>query len=143
MRRMLHRRRILHLVAVVGVVFVVFALIRRYGGASDKEQQRGGRRVPKSDLYRQSDVSKHIRSNGRQAEYIDKKGVHVVVGKYVGDSLGKDPTLRWSELNANNFDPKSGEGENGQAVVLMPSEELREVRPWSTLTKLLLVSKEN
>ena len=43
-------------------------------------------------LLKASDVSKHIRSNGRQAEYIDRKGVHVVVGKYVGDSLGKDPT---------------------------------------------------
>ena len=130
MRRMLHRRRILHLVAVVGVVFVVFALIRRYGGAGDKEQQRGGRRVPKSDLYRQSDVSKHIRSNGRQAEYIDKKGVHVVVGKYVGDSLSKDPKLGWSELNANNFDPRAGAGEDGEPVILLPSEEIRSKRLW-------------
>ena len=79
-------------------------------------------------LLKASDVSKHIRSNGRQAEYIDRKGVHVVVGKYVGDSLGKDPTLAWTELNANNFDPKSGAGENGEAVVLLPSEELREVK---------------
>ena len=129
MRRMLHRRRVLHLVAVVGVVFVVFALIRQYGGGGDKEQRR--RHVPKSDLYRQSDVSKHIRSNGRQAEYIDKKGVHVVVGKYVGDSLSKDPKLGWSELNANNFDPaRAGAGEDGEPVILLPSEEIRSKRLW-------------
>ena len=130
MRRMLHRRRILHLVAVVGVVFVVFALIRQYGSSGDKEQRDGRRYVPKSDLYRQSDVSKHIRSNGRQAEYIDKKGVHVVVGKYVGDSLSKDPKLGWSELNANNFDPRAGAGEDGEPVILLPSEEIRSKRLW-------------
>ena len=68
--------------------------------------------------------------NGRQAEYIDKKGVHVVVGKHVGDSLSKDPKLGWSELNANNFDPRAGAGEDGEPVILLPSEEIRSKRLW-------------
>ena len=132
MRRLLHRRRVLHLVAVVGVVYVVFAIIKHYGDdrGRRREDSGRGRRVPKSDLYRQSDVSKHIRSNGRQAEYIDKKGVHVVVGKYVGDSLSKDPKLSWSELNGNNFDPSAGAGEDGDPVILLPSEEIRSKRLW-------------
>ena len=119
--------------AVVGAVYVVFAIIQQYGVRSGRGGASGGRgrRVPKSDLYRESDVSKHIRSNGRQAEYIDKKGVHVVVGKYVGDSLSKDPKLGWSELNANNFDPsKAGAGEDGEPVILLPSEEIRSKRLW-------------
>ena len=119
--------------AVVGAVYVVFAIIQQYGVGSGRGGASGGRgrRVPKSDLYRESDVSKHIRSNGRQAEYIDKKGVHVVVGKYVGDSLSKDPKLGWSELNANNFDPsKAGAGEDGEPVILLPSEEIRSKRLW-------------
>lgn len=135
MRRLLHRRRVLHLVAVVGVVYVIFAIIKQYEGGRHREGSGGGgggrrRNVPKSDLYKESDVSKHIRSNGRQAEYIDKKGVHVVVGKYVGDSLSKDPKLGWSELNANNFDPSARAGEDGDPVILLPSEEIRSKRLW-------------
>ena len=135
MRRLLHRRRVLHLVAVVGVVYVIFAIIKQYEGGRHRESSGGGgggrrRNVPKSDLYKESDVSKHIRSNGRQAEYIDKKGVHVVVGKYVGDSLSKDPKLGWSELNANNFDPSARAGEDGEPVILLPSEEIRSKRLW-------------
>ena len=55
MRRLLHRRRVLHLVAVVGVVYAVFALVRwRGGGAGGDAGGGGGSRVPKSDLYKAS-----------------------------------------------------------------------------------------
>ena len=51
----------------------------------------------------EADVMKHIKSNGKQTEYIDKRGMHVVVGKYVGDSLSSAPKLTFEEINANNF----------------------------------------
>ena len=51
----------------------------------------------------EEDVMKHIKSNAKQTEYIDKRGMHVVVGKYVGDSLSSAPKLTFEEINANNF----------------------------------------
>ena len=51
----------------------------------------------------QEDVMKHLKSNSKQTEYIDKRGMHVVVGKYVGDSLSSTPKLALEEINANNF----------------------------------------
>ena len=51
----------------------------------------------------QEDVMKHLKSNSKQTEYIDKRGMHVVVGKYVGDSLSSTPRLTFDEINANNF----------------------------------------
>ena len=51
----------------------------------------------------EEDVMKHLRSNGKQTEYIDKRGMHVVVGKYVGESLSSSPKLSYEETNANNF----------------------------------------
>ena len=51
----------------------------------------------------EKDVIKHLRSNAKQTEYIDKRGMHVVVGKYVGESLSSAPELTFEETNANNF----------------------------------------
>ena len=50
----------------------------------------------------EDDVMKHLKSNRKQTEYIDKRGMHVVVGKYVGESLST-PNLTIDEMNANNF----------------------------------------
>ena len=51
----------------------------------------------------EDDVMKHLKSNKKQTEYIDKRGMHVVVGKYVGESLSSTPKLTFAEINANNF----------------------------------------
>ena len=43
----------------------------------------------------------------RQTEYIDKNGMHVVVGRYMGaNSLthpSNNPNLTYDEINANNY----------------------------------------
>ena len=51
----------------------------------------------------ENDVAKHLKSNRKQTEYIDKRGMHVVVGKYVGESLSSTPKLSFEEINANNY----------------------------------------
>ena len=51
----------------------------------------------------EDDVMKHLKSNKKQTEYIDKRGMHVVVGKYVGESLSSTPKLTFEEINANNY----------------------------------------
>uniref|UniRef100_A0A0K2VIY1 Polypeptide N-acetylgalactosaminyltransferase n=1 Tax=Lepeophtheirus salmonis TaxID=72036 RepID=A0A0K2VIY1_LEPSM len=63
-------------------------------------------------------------SKNKQHEYIDKDGIRVIVGKYVGDSLSpRTPSLSWEDLNANNYNPIRGMGENGEAVFALNSRE--------------------
>ena len=77
------------------------------------------------------DIAVKIRSNGAQSEYIDKKGMHVVVGKYVGDALQKDvPNLTAEELNHNGYHPEDNAGENGQPVFLSGSQQRKAKRLW-------------
>jgi polypeptide N-acetylgalactosaminyltransferase len=131
MRRFFPRRRFLHLFAIAAVLSVVYALISHYAGRPPPDiRSRRHNKMPGSELYQESDVGVHIRSNGHQAEYIDKKGVHVVVGKYVGDSLSKDPKLSAAELNSNDFHPMEGAGENGEPVLMKAVEEIRSKRLW-------------
>ena len=67
----------------------------------------------------------------RQTEYVDKKGMHVVVGKYVGSDLSsKKPDLSDAEMDANRYDPHPGDGEEGQPVFLGIREERVGKRLW-------------
>ena len=86
-----HRKRLLLLLLAALAVILAPKLLKR------------SREEPAVDEFR---VGKRLKSNGRQTEYIDKNGMHVVVGRYVGDSLAnprKDPNLTTEELNANNY----------------------------------------
>lgn len=67
-----------------------------------------------------SDIAVKLRSSHvKQSEYIDKKGMHVVVGTYVGDALTKEtPKFTQEELDNNGYNPKKGAGEQGQPVFL-------------------------
>lgn len=50
--------------------------------------------------------------------------MHVVVGKYVGDSLDlKKPDLTFDEINGNRFHPDPDAGKNGEPVFLNPGEQ--------------------
>lgn len=76
------------------------------------------------------DVAVKLRS-GKQTEYIDKNGMHVVVGKYIGDALKKDePHFSQDELNRNDYAPEEGAGELGQPVFLSGRDERTSKRLW-------------
>lgn len=59
-----------------------------------------------------------------QTDYIDKRGIHVVVGRYVGDSVNhmKDQNLTRDVINKNMFEPRPYEGKDGQPVVIPPKD---------------------
>ena len=70
-----------------------------------------------------------IHSN-KQSEYIDKNGMHVVVGKYVGDSLDT-PSFTADELNHNGYRPDPNAGDQGQPVFLERNQDVhRAKRLW-------------
>ncbi|KAJ8681229.1 hypothetical protein QAD02_017016 [Eretmocerus hayati] len=60
----------------------------------------------------------HLQTLEGQKEYVDKRGVHVVVGHYVGNSMDSQqvPNLTKEIINKNMFAPREHEGENGQPV---------------------------
>ncbi|XP_014241565.1 polypeptide N-acetylgalactosaminyltransferase 13-like isoform X2 [Cimex lectularius] len=62
-----------------------------------------------------------LRLSKDQKEYIDSRGVHVVVGHYMGDSEGSNFSNITDELlNSNMFSPIPNEGKDGMAVVIPP-----------------------
>lgn len=66
-------------------------------------------------------------SRGQQ-EYVDPRGVHVVVGRYVGDAADSGDlggNLTEEELNTNAFQPLEGAGRNGYPVLLPPAAQAR------------------
>ncbi|XP_057371576.1 polypeptide N-acetylgalactosaminyltransferase 1-like [Daphnia carinata] len=71
------------------------------------------------------DVAIPIKFGKNQREYIDSRGIHVVVGRYVGDSLPgpSHPNLTEEILNQNNFNPHPSQGEWGEPVAILPHEQ--------------------
>ena len=69
----------------------------------------------------------NFRSNSRQREYIDNRGIHVVVGRFVGDTLPHPafPNLTDQVLNQNNFNPQPDQGEFGEPVHMLPHEQAK------------------
>jgi polypeptide N-acetylgalactosaminyltransferase len=115
----LSRTKILALGAVA--VFVYLCAFRgRAPGAS---------RANSEPLFLESEAVAVIRSEKNQAQYIGRDGVHVVVGRYVGDSISSnDVNLTEAELNANNFRPVAGAGANGDPVFVPGPDEWKAKR---------------
>ncbi|CAL4123648.1 unnamed protein product [Meganyctiphanes norvegica] len=81
-------------------------------------------REPRVD-FDASDVMIPLKSKHKnQEEYIDKRGIHVVVGHYIGDDIpGRTtPNLTQELLNHNGYDPHPRAGENGNPVQIPPFE---------------------
>ncbi len=81
----LNRRRLLcWLAGSAAIVFLVTVITssnnRPVRGKNYKRRERV--RVGLDEILNGKDVAKVIRSDKKQTEYIDKRGVHVVVGKY-------------------------------------------------------------
>lgn len=66
------------------------------------------------------------RRNRNQYEYVDKRGMHVVVGHYIGEN--QPVNLSLAELNTNSFNPRRGAGERGEPVTLAPQQLARKHR---------------
>lgn len=73
------------------------------------------------------DVRQWIRKDAHQKEYINRRGIHVIVGHYMGKGLPWEvtPNLTDEILNANDFAPVKNAGENGQPVMVLPHEDNR------------------
>ncbi len=80
----LRRRFACWLLGAVAIVTFYVYLVGRLGSssASDDGRMRDHKRRGKGDLLvDEKDVARLLRSNHKQTEYIDRKGVHVVVGR--------------------------------------------------------------
>lgn len=64
-------------------------------------------------------------SRGNQEEYVDKKGMRVIVGHYIGNGVRDIPNATYEMLNANNFNPESNAGKDGMPVVTEPKDLLK------------------
>ncbi|XP_011874103.1 PREDICTED: polypeptide N-acetylgalactosaminyltransferase 3 isoform X2 [Vollenhovia emeryi] len=73
---------------------------------------------------RGADLQNNLRSHGNQKDYIDHRGIHVVVGHYIGDSVDslKIPNITKDVINQNLFSPLPFEGKNGEPVVIHPKD---------------------
>ena len=108
MRFYTRRRTLLTLSLIVIVIFMSIYVITTNGPKS----------IPK--------VTKDIR-NLKQTEYVDRRGIRVIVGHYKGDT-GPGINFTKEELNKNNYKPESGVGEGGKPVYLKPHETIRSKR---------------
>jgi len=97
---------------VAGAVVIFILILFVFRGREEK-----GKKVEKT---------KSSRHKG-QEEYVDRRGIRVIVGHYKGDE-GPGPNLTLEELNSNNLDPEAGAGEGGRPVNLKPREVIRAKR---------------
>ncbi|XP_022711312.1 polypeptide N-acetylgalactosaminyltransferase 13-like [Varroa jacobsoni] len=83
-----------------------------------------------------------LRNDARQKEYIDRKGIHVIVGHYLGNDLPWDPKENITQelLNANSYNPVEGAGEQGQPVYPVGPEVIKAKMLYSINSFNLLVS---
>ena len=73
------RRALLWLIVSGSLLLVIYHISPSISGDKNRFESR---RMRKSDsLVDERDVGKMLRAGKKQTEYIDKKGVHVVVGK--------------------------------------------------------------
>ncbi|XP_023320235.1 polypeptide N-acetylgalactosaminyltransferase 13 [Eurytemora carolleeae] len=64
-----------------------------------------------------------------QEEYIDRKGIRVIVGHYKEED-GPAPNFTQSELNLNRYSPVAGAGDGGQPVLVKNHQQIISKRLW-------------
>ena len=109
MRHLVRRKSLIALLVVLLVVTLLYLLPAKHKFPA-KQRSQPGRAESK-----------------KQYEYVDKKGIRVIVGHYKGDDK---PGINFTaeELNSNNFSPEEGAGAGGRPVYLKPHEEIRSKR---------------
>ncbi|XP_066594873.1 polypeptide N-acetylgalactosaminyltransferase 1-like [Prorops nasuta] len=85
-----------------------------------------------------SDDYVSLRLQKDQKDYIDRKGVHVIVGRFMGDSIDSVNTANISKelINKNMFDPRPFEGKNGEPVIIPPKD-------YNQMTQLYRINRFN
>ena len=80
---------------------------------------------------------------GNQKDYIDRRGIHVVVGHYIGDSVDplKTPNITKELLNKNMFDPRPFEGKNGSPV-LVPAKDFYKMQELFQINRFNLMASD-
>ena len=86
------RRRGIILGGALLLVVTILLLVTQ-GDQQDKDKA-GGRKGPQRS-----------KKHPNQEEYVDRRGIRVIVGHYKGDE-GPGPNLTQQELDANNFKPE-------------------------------------
>ncbi|KAG8178090.1 hypothetical protein JTE90_017439 [Oedothorax gibbosus] len=68
--------------------------------------------------------TKWLQKSKKQEEYIDKRGIHVIVGHYIGNELpwNTTPNLTDDIINFNGYSPLPKAGAMGDAYFVLPSE---------------------
>ncbi|GIY92023.1 polypeptide N-acetylgalactosaminyltransferase 5 [Caerostris extrusa] len=68
-------------------------------------------------VEKNSPENKIIKKSKKQLEYIDKRGIHVIVGHYIGNELPWNPTPNLTDeiINHNGYSPIPNAGANGDA----------------------------
>lgn len=67
---------------------------------------------------------KHIFRDNNQEEYVDKNGIKVVIGHYIGNPVKQIPNASYDMVNENRFNPQPNAGRNGNPVVIESRELL-------------------
>lgn len=101
-------------------------------------------RDPRVSFDENSDVMIPLKSKHKnQEEYIDKRGIHVVVGHYMGEDIpGKStPNLTDEILNTNGYNPHVGAGENGDPVQI-PNWEMGKMQRLYHINKFNLLASD-
>ncbi|GIY00132.1 polypeptide N-acetylgalactosaminyltransferase 5 [Caerostris darwini] len=75
-------------------------------------------------VEKNSPENKIIKKSKKQLEYIDKRGIHVIVGHYIGNELPWNPTPNLTDeiINHNGYSPIPNAGANGDAYFISPGE---------------------
>ncbi|XP_043275535.1 polypeptide N-acetylgalactosaminyltransferase 1 [Venturia canescens] len=84
-----------------------------------------------------------LRLLGDQKDYIDRRGIHVVVGHYIGDSVDplKTPNVTKDIINKNMFEPKPREGRNGEPVII-PSKDFHVMQQLFQINRFNLMASD-
>ncbi|CAK9812671.1 Polypeptide N-acetylgalactosaminyltransferase 3 [Anthophora quadrimaculata] len=84
-----------------------------------------------------------LRLLDNQRDYIDRKGVHVVVGHYIGDSVDplKTPNITKELINKNMFNPRPFEGKNGSPV-LVPAKDFYKMQQLFQINRFNLMASD-
>lgn len=84
-----------------------------------------------------------LHKNARQVEYIDKRGIHVIVGHYIGNDLPWEttPNLTDELINANGYSPIPKAGDMGEAY-FVPQAERQKSKALFHINKFNLLASD-
>ncbi|KAG7202004.1 hypothetical protein KM043_004691 [Ampulex compressa] len=94
-----------------------------------------------ADDRREDYASSRLAEN--QREYVGHKGIRVVVGHYVGDSIDpmKTPNITKELVNENMFNPRPHEGKNGEPVII-PAKDFRRMHQLFQINRFNIMASD-